>query len=187
MVRTVIKALDRERLVTDNLWIVHDLARKHVARRWAHPDLVAAGYLGLVKAAKNFQEGAFAPYAATAVRREMLHFLKQCAWPVRLPRNQAAPAPNWTRVPFFQVDESASLPGIDVPESRELAPVVEKALVRIPEPWRQTMRLFYLGDYRISDLARRFGISLEGVRARLRKGRALLAAETRRRPALLAP
>lgn len=173
-------AAEKEALVVDHMWLVHDLARRHGARSWAYKDLVAAGYLGLVKAARNFREGDFRPYAATAIRREMLHFLKQCAWPVRLPRNQVAPAPSWTRVPFFSVDEAAALPGLEVPEVREWAPILERALERLPEPWRQTMRLFYLGDYRIRDLACRFGISLEGVRARLRKGRDLLAREARR-------
>jgi len=164
----------RERLVLEHRWIVHDLARRHVARKWAHPDLVAAGYLGLVKAAKNFRDGDFVPYAATAVRREMLHFLKQCAWPVRLPRNQRAPAPDWRRVGFQFVDAEAHVPADDISEAEELGPAMRQAIEQLPEPWRQTMRLFYLHDYRISQLARRFRITLEGVRARLRKGRALL-------------
>jgi DNA-directed RNA polymerase specialized sigma24 family protein len=81
-------------------------------------------------------------------------------------------------VPFFQVDTEAASPAPDFPETRELAPALIHALGGLPEPWRQTMRLFYLSDFRIADLAHRFDITLEGVRARLRKGRALLAAAT---------
>lgn len=65
----------REKLVTDNMNLVHFLAKKFLNTGMEYDDIVSAGYVGLVKAAEQFDEGrgfAFSTFAGRCITNEML-------------------------------------------------------------------------------------------------------------------
>ena len=79
---------DRMQLVSQHLPLVRVLARRY-ARGVELDDLVGAGSLGLVKAARRFQPSRgieFRSFAVQTIAGEMQHFIRDCAGPVRLPR-----------------------------------------------------------------------------------------------------
>lgn len=64
----------RERLIEDNLGLVHACARKFIDRGAEYDDLFQAGCVGLIKAADGFDEGrgfAFSTYAVPAILGEI--------------------------------------------------------------------------------------------------------------------
>ena len=64
----------RERLIEDNLGLVHSCARKFIDKGAEYDDLFQAGCVGLIKAADGFDEGkgfAFSTYAVPAILGEI--------------------------------------------------------------------------------------------------------------------
>lgn len=80
----------RNRLVQLNMGLVRQVAHR-VARQCAQPyeDLEQCGYLGLIAAIERFdpkQGCAFSSFAVPYIRGEILHFLRDRAHSVRIPR-----------------------------------------------------------------------------------------------------
>jgi RNA polymerase sigma-B factor len=77
-----------ERLVTENLWLVRRIARRHAAYGEQVDDLVQEGLVGLLKAIQRFdpERGVpFPAYASGAVAGEIRHALRDRSSCLRLP------------------------------------------------------------------------------------------------------
>ena len=74
--------LERDRLITDNVKLVYyiyeKLSKNKITLRYKD-DIVSEGMIGLIKAARNFDETKgckFATFAARCIQNEMLMFLR---------------------------------------------------------------------------------------------------------------
>ncbi len=82
-------AVGRDELVDAHLALVDALARRFVSAAEGFDDLRQVGVIGLLKAAARFDPGRgvpFAAYAAPFVLGELRHHVRDCTWPVRVPR-----------------------------------------------------------------------------------------------------
>ena len=118
-------------------------------------------------------------YLATAARRGAVTVLKDLSWPVRLPCNQVAAAPDWTRIPLGQAEHEHGGTH-DADHRNDERALLHAAVARLPEPWRRTMR-DYLAGWPASHIATKYGIRASGVRERLKKGRHLIRKSIARR------
>ena len=90
-----------ERLTKANLRFVVSVAKQYQNQGLALPDLINEGNLGLIKAAKKFDETRgfkFISYAVWWIRQSILQAIAEQSRLVRLPFNQLGPAPRITRV-----------------------------------------------------------------------------------------
>lgn len=89
-----IKAGDKaaeEKLITANLRFVVSCAKKYQHNGMSLPDLICEGNLGLIRAAREFDETRgfkFISYAVWWIRQAMLHALGEYKRTIRLPMNQ---------------------------------------------------------------------------------------------------
>lgn len=67
-----------DKLVTDNMPLVHYIIKKYYATYTKDEDIIQSGMLGLVKAAKHYDKtkGKFSTYAAVVIRSEIANELK---------------------------------------------------------------------------------------------------------------
>ena len=88
-VTTVPGAVSRDELVDAHLPLVDALARRFVTDTEGMDDLRQVGVIGLLKAAVRFDPRRGVPFAAYAVPfvlGELRHHVRDCPWPVRVPR-----------------------------------------------------------------------------------------------------
>ena len=82
-------ARTRDELVKSNLRLVKRLARKFQVCSVSQDDLLRAGYLGLLKAAANFDQkndAEFAPFATQWILGEIKHHLRDSSWHLKVSR-----------------------------------------------------------------------------------------------------
>jgi len=93
----------RDALVGAHLTLVESLARRFVSDLEGIDDLRQVGVIGLLKAAARFdpERGVpFAAYAAPFVLGELRHHVRDCTWPVRVPRADGRSRPMAVAVPL---------------------------------------------------------------------------------------
>ncbi|MFE4541777.1 sigma-70 family RNA polymerase sigma factor [Arthrobacter sp. NPDC056727] len=137
-------------LVLNYLDLAESLASRYAARGRERSDLVQVAYLGLVKAARGFDQEkgeSFPAYAAPTISGELKRFLRDRCWTVRPPRRvqdvrtqmlHTAPdmAQSLGRVPSEQ--ELAAELGVtaaDVREARAAASSMHPDSLDSPDPW----------------------------------------------------
>jgi RNA polymerase sigma-B factor len=137
-------------LVLNYLDLAESLASRYAARGRERSDLVQVAYLGLVKAARGFDQEkgeSFPAYAAPTISGELKRFLRDRCWTVRPPRRvqdvrtqmlHTAPdmAQSLGRVPSEQ--ELAAELGVtaaDVREAQAAASSMHPDSLDSPDPW----------------------------------------------------
>ena len=145
-------------LVERHLPLVRALARRHARRGVAFDDLVQAGSLGLVGAARRYdaRRGAFTPYAAATAEGEIRRYLRDRASVVRIPRaERAAAAP----VPLAAVDDRESPAARDEIEACEQRAFVDELLGVLSARERAAIALRFRSDLPQREIARRLQLS----------------------------
>lgn len=77
-------------LILDNKGFVYSMANKYASSGVPFADLVNAGMLGLIKAAKKFnpdRESKFISFATSWVQHEMIKVIRETRFPCRVPLN----------------------------------------------------------------------------------------------------
>ncbi|MBT2547142.1 sigma-70 family RNA polymerase sigma factor [Arthrobacter sp. ISL-65] len=140
----------QNQLVLNYLDLAESLASRFAARGRERSDLVQVAYLGLIKAARGFDEEkgeSFPAYAAPTISGELKRFLRDRCWTVRPPRRiqdvrtqllHTAPdlAQSLGRVPSAQ--ELASELGVtpaDVREAQAAGSSMHPDSLDSPDPW----------------------------------------------------
>jgi RNA polymerase sigma-B factor len=171
--------------VSDDLVLAHLALAEALAERWSRRgndrlDLRQVAYLALVKAARRFDcraGSAFAAFAAAYIRGELLHYLRDSARLVRIPRacvgaaetaagSLAAPLSLDAPVPSAgDIVPLSSTVGdfdrrLDAAESR--IPLFE-ALRTLPDDARLVVYLRYFEDLTQDEIAHRTGSTQKAV------------------------
>lgn len=137
-------------LVLNYLDLAESLASRYAARGRERSDLVQVAYLGLVKAARGFDQEkgeSFPAYAAPTISGELKRFLRDRCWTVRPPRRiqdvrtqmlHTAPdmAQSLGRIP--SEEELAAELGVtaaDVREAQAAASSMHPDSLDSPDPW----------------------------------------------------
>lgn len=79
----------RDRLITDNLYVVIPVARKFKTSTESIEDLIQVGYIGLIKAVDNFDPARgvkFITYATHCIMGEIRHYIRDKAHSIKRPR-----------------------------------------------------------------------------------------------------
>lgn len=183
-----------QRLVEGNLRFVVSIAKRYQNRGVPLSDLVNEGNLGLIRAARRFDERRgvrFISYAVFWVRQAILQALAEGA-EVQAPEDErvrcvSLDSPIWesreTNLGDVVADETADGPEALI-EAHDLRDALDSSLTRLPEREERILRLYFGlddGEPRtLDEIGRRLRISRE--RARQLKDRALsrLRAHARR-------
>jgi RNA polymerase sigma-B factor len=120
--RTAGRPQNRERLVERFLPLARKLARRYQYGREPLEDLVQVASVGLVKAARRYDESrgvSFGTYAAYSINGELMRHFRDHTWAVHVPRGVKDRAIRVNRA--IRVAEQAG----DLPSARELAERLE--------------------------------------------------------------
>ncbi len=169
-------AAGRAELVDAHLGLVDALARRFVSAAEGIDDLRQVGVIGLLKAAARFDPGRgvpFAAYAAPFVLGELRHHVRDCTWPVRVPRADGGRRPMAVAVPL----EDGLVAAAD-----ELADADDRLLVtslvrELGDRQREVVFRYFVRGRSQADIGRELGMSQIQVSRMLR---ASLAAMRRR-------
>lgn len=110
--------LARERLIQKYLPLVKSLARRYSRRGEEYEDLVQVGAIGLIKAVDRFElqrDLELAAFAIPNISGEILRYLRDCGWPVKIPRRLQAIRPELRACEVelaSQLERSATIPEI---------------------------------------------------------------------------
>ena len=169
---------ERDRLVTTHLRIADMLARRFVSDADAFDDLRQVAAIGLLKAAERFDDARGVPFPAYAIPMilgELRHYLRDRAWPVRVPRTERTARPV-----AVALDDAAA--DVDALGSADDRLVVEGLVRGLRRPEREVVRRYYLADRSQEEVASELGLTQIQV-SRLLRG-ALSAMRARLEPAL---
>ncbi|MDO7867355.1 sigma-70 family RNA polymerase sigma factor [Nocardioides jiangxiensis] len=148
--------MDIDALVLEHLPLVDRCARRFHGWGEPHDDLVQAGRLALLLAARRYDAARgvpFAAYAAPTVLGGMRHHLRDRGALVRTPRG-ADP------LRFDQLDDEASPDGTDPAyEEAELRMLLQPQLARLRPLERDVVALRFLDTLTQDEVAGRLGIS----------------------------
>lgn len=171
--------------VADDLVLAHLALAEAIAERWSRRvndrlDLRQVAYLGLVQAARRFDRrtgSAFAAFAAAYIRGELLHYLRDTARVVRVPRGVLASAasavgslgsPLSLDAPVLSAGDvvplSSTVGDFDrrLDESDARVPLFA-ALRILPDEARLVVYLRYFEDLTQAEIARRTGSTQKAV------------------------
>lgn len=178
-------------LVLDNRGFVYSMANRYSSSGIPFNDLVNAGLLGLLKAAKKYdteRESKFISFATSWVQHEMIKVIRETRFPCRIPLNLNSTV---NRMRRGEEDEStpefAALLPLLKPPSEETAITsyethedvivdrisIQQALQFLDERSRLMiqMHMGLLGEARgISDIAKEFSLSKQRVRSLIGTG-----------------
>ena len=156
----------RDALVNAHLSLVDALARRFVSDAEGMDDLRQVGVIGLLKAATRFDPGRgvpFAAYAAPFVLGELRHHVRDCPWPVRVPRADRARCAA-VAVPF---DEETVAAGDELAGTDDR--LVVTSLVReLDVLQREVLFRYYVRGRSQTDIGRELGMSQIQVSRMLR-------------------
>jgi RNA polymerase sigma-B factor len=171
----------RDRVIVENLPLVHALARRFSRAPEQVDDLVQAGAIGLIKAVDGFEEtrGAdLGAYAVPTIVGELRRSVDDQAWPVRVPRGAEA----GRRVAVALDEDDFEAPGAEAElgrsEERELLRAGFRVLSRRE---RRVVVLRYYRDWSQRRIAEELGLSQAHV------SRILASALQKMRGALVQP
>lgn len=162
---------ERDELVETHLGLVGAIARAYASRRLDREDLIAAGRVGLIRAAERFDPDrgfAFSTYATFWIRQEIREALRLAAPLVAPPRPvQSIPQPN-REVPIeeFAGDNPAISRGL---ESREDGAVLRIAMERLSDRERLVITRRFGLDGEPSETLAAIGRRLSLTRERVRQ------------------
>ena len=130
------RALDK--LASANLRFVVSVAKQYQNKGLTLPDLINEGNLGLVKAAKRFDETRgfkFISYAVWWIRQSIMQALAEQSRIVRLPLNKIGAINKINRASAFLEQSLQRLPSVD-----EIADVVEISITEIKQCMKSSGR-----------------------------------------------
>lgn len=127
-----------ERLTKANLRFVVSVAKQYQNQGLSLPDLINEGNVGLIKAAKRFDETRgfkFISYAVWWIRQSIMHAIVEYSRIVRMPNNKAAGYNKVTQaIASFQQEFERD------PEAQELADILNVSLADVERAMRGRMR-----------------------------------------------
>jgi RNA polymerase sigma-B factor len=175
----------RARLIQQYLPLVRRLARRHLGHGEQLDDLVQVGSIGLMKAIDRFQleRGVdLATYAIPTIDGEIKRYLRDCAWPIRIPRRLLEDDPALRMRVAELVDgengefdgDSALERGYELGEDRI---VLQRGFHVLDERERLLLRLAYFDGLSQTQIASRVGISQIHVSRLTRRALGKLRAE----------
>jgi RNA polymerase primary sigma factor len=127
-----------EKLAKANLRFVVSVAKQYQGQGLSLPDLISEGNLGLIKAAKRFDETRgfkFISYAVWWIRQQILQSLAEQARIVRLPLNKIGSI-NKINKAFAKLEQEYERP----PTAHELADLLEMTLEEVKSSMSNTGR-----------------------------------------------
>jgi RNA polymerase sigma-70 factor (ECF subfamily) len=149
--------------------------RARIGRRVANPadrdDLVQEALLRIHRASRDLKvASSLGPWVVRIADNVVVDFWRQRG--------------RMSEIPHVPLDEEAVA---DVPPPADdnrlrtaLADHVARSVLRLPEPYRETLALTELAGTRYADAARSLGISLPAIKARVVRGRKMLKQALRR-------
>lgn len=186
----------RNARVEQHLAIVEPVARHYAASSGQdQEDLRQVGLLGLLRAAERFEPGRSVPFAAFAkphIRGAILHYLRDGAALVRIPRRdqatqtQASDGMNAAKQRRSMSDDLEHVQAIEPvrtrPESLECSRAVLTALAELNRSDRQAVTHVVLKGQSLRQAGRCIGVSAMTVQRRLKRGLNSLRHELRTQP-----
>jgi RNA polymerase primary sigma factor len=106
----------RNEMVSRNLGLVHTIARAYVGRGLDLDDLVGEGYIGLIRAAKEYDPAfstRFSTYAAYWIKQAIRHALINTTAPIRLPAHMVTLLSKWGKAEHALTRELGQSPTFD--------------------------------------------------------------------------
>jgi RNA polymerase sigma-B factor len=164
-------------LIHGHLALAEALAERWTTRASDRCDLRQVAYLGLVQAARRFERGrgVFAAFAASYIRGELMHYLRDGSRTIRAPRAAVEAAGETGIAPPLSLDAPLTVDGHTVPLSatigdfdRRLDAVDSRvpllaALRSLLEEARLLVYLRYFDDLTQDEIARRTGSTQKAV------------------------
>ena len=187
----------RNARVEQHLAIVDPVARHYAASSGQdQEDLRQVGLLGLLRAAERFEPNRSVPFAAFAkphIRGAILHYLRDGAALVRIPRRDQGAASHSSIVMnaakqrrsliTSDLDQLLSMEPVRTePEQLEGSTAVMTALADLDKPERQAVTHVVLKGQSLRQAGRCIGVSAMTVQRRLKRGLNSLRHELRTQP-----
>ena len=188
---------NRNARVEQHLAIVDPVARHYAASSGQdQEDLRQVGLLGLLRAAERFEPNRSVPFAAFAkphIRGAILHYLRDGAALVRIPRRDQGAASH-SSIVMNAAKQRRSLITSDLdqllsrepvraePEQLECSSAVMTALADLDKPERQAVTHVVLKGQSLRQAGRCIGVSAMTVQRRLKRGLNSLRHELRTQP-----
>lgn len=166
----------------DSLIHGHLALAEALAERWSNRpsdrfDLRQVAYLGLVQAARRFENGrgVFAAFAASHIRGELMHYLRDTSRTIRVPRSAVTAAGADGIAPPLSLDVSATVDGEEIPlwstvgdfdrqlDAMDSRVPLFSALRSLPEDARLVVYLRYFEDLTQDEIAHRTGSTQKAV------------------------
>ena len=174
----------RNARVEQHLAIVEPVARHYAANSGQdQEDLRQVGLLGLLRAAERFEPGRSVPFAAFAkphIRGAILHYLRDGAALIRIPRRDQAisshasdgmNAATQRRLMSHDLEQIQEMEPVRTkPESLECSTAVLTALADLERPERQAVKHVVLKGQSLRQAGRCIGVSAMTVQRRLKRG-----------------
>lgn len=188
---------NRNARVEQHLAIVDPVARHYAASSGQdQEDLRQVGLLGLLRAAERFEPNRSVPFAAFAkphIRGAILHYLRDGAALVRIPRRDQGAASHSSIVMnaakqrrsliTSDLDQLLSMEPVRTePEQLEGSGAVMTALADLDKPERQAVTHVVLKGQSLRQAGRCIGVSAMTVQRRLKRGLNSLRHELRTQP-----
>lgn len=190
----------RNARIAEHLEIVRPISIRF-SRRTGHDadDLLQVGMLGLIKAAQRFRNSEGVPFTTFAkphIRGAILHYLRDNAGMVRLPRRVQEQAQDLIRRPAPKDEQisadqesmllsyrnknrwvplpenlSGELPNsLEIVQQRERASAVRNALTALPKREKEAVQLVILEGRSLRQAGHRLNVSAMTVQRRLKQG-----------------
>ncbi len=163
--------MNADELVESNIGLVKYIARLFLNTGYEYEELVQEGMVGLVKAAKTFDESRgflFSTYAGKCIQKEILAYLKREKKHKRtVSFNQKIPV--WGDIcGEIRLEQ---LLGADQKEYEEVwkRDLLERCVASLDEKEKEILRLYYGEGMKQSDIAERFQLSQPQICRLIRK------------------
>jgi RNA polymerase sigma-B factor len=168
--------VDRDELVRAHLPLVDVLARRFVSESESIDDLRQVGVIGLLKAANRFEPWRGVPfpaYAAPFVLGELRHHVRDCTWPVRVPRTENGDGSRRRETFAVPLDEAA-LAAPDALAATEDRLLVASLVRRLGTREREVVYRYFVRERSQADIGRELGLSQIQVSRMLRASLAVM-------------